>query len=136
MNVNNGYKISANEKISKKDGYYQDGGTANSEINYFLIRRASAIFAAQPTSIKLTCKLGAGSDKATLDHNVEACFVDASGNEISGTKVTVATGLTKAAKDYTVTLTYNANACGVKVTHMKETSWNARYYSIKLVVTA
>ena len=136
MNVNNGFTITSSSKVSKKTGYYQDGGTADSEINYFMVKKAAPIFASQPSSIKLTAKLGAGSAKDPLDHNVEACFVDASGDEIAATKVTVATALPKDPADFTVDLPYNANACGVKLMHMKENSWNARYYSFSLRVTA
>ncbi len=135
MSVNNGYAIST-VNGAKKTGYFQDSGAADTDVVSFLMKRTSALFDAEPSSIKLTCNLGAGSDKATLDHNVEACFVDASGNEIAATKVTVATGLTKAAKDYTVDLPYSANAYGVKVMHMKENSWNARYYTFKLTVVS
>lgn len=135
MNVNHGYTITS-ENVSKKSGYYQDGGTANTSVNYFMVKKAAPIFSAQPTSIKLTASLGAGSDKDPLDHNVEVCFVDADGNEIAATKVTVASALTKAAANYTVDIPYAANACGIKLMHMKETSWNARYYSFSLAVVA
>ena len=96
----------------------------------------TALFAAQPSSIILTANLGAGSAKNPLDNKVEAVLVDADGNEIAATKVTVATSLPKDPADIEVTIPYAANAYGLKLMHVKENSWNARYYSFTLAYAA
>ena len=117
---------------AKKTGYYQDQGSANSAENNFIVKRDTALFDAEPSQIKFTASLGAGSDKNPLDHNVEVVLVDAEGNEIAATKVTLTNKLTNAAANYNVVIPYAANACGVKLMHVKESSWNARYYSFSL----
>ena len=131
MNVTTGFDITSSS-VAKKTGYYQDGGTANESVNYFMVKGSSTLFTSEPVSIKLTVELGAGSDKDPLDHSVEACFVDSEGEEIDDTTVTVATALTKDSAIYVVNLTYSSNAYGVKLMHVKESGWNARYYSFKL----
>ena len=129
-----GYTIT-NNKTSKKDaGYYQDTGTADSDVCYFIVKGTSPLFTSEPSKITLTANLGAGSDKDPLDHNVEACLVDSEGNEIAATKVTVTSALTKDPAVYTVEIPYSADAYGVKLSHMKENSWNARYYSFSLAI--
>ena len=130
MSVTGGFEISSS--ATKKTGYYQDTGTADSAINYFMVKGASALFASAPSKITFTASLGAGSDKDPLDHNVEVCLVDSEGNDIAATKVTLTTKLTKAAATYSIELPYSADAYGVKLSHMKENSWNARYYSFNL----
>ena len=132
--VNNGFAISS-ANVSKKTGFYQDGGTANSSVNYFMVKGNSPLFDNQPSQIALTVTLGAGSNKNPLDNNVEACFVDSNGNELSSSKVTVASKLQKDPQDIVVNLPYTANAYGVKLMHVKEDSWNVRYYGFSLSAT-
>lgn len=142
-NVTAGYEIVTNLKYdgtsgtypSAKDGYYQDGGTVDTQINGITLQtkdRATALFTQVPTKVEATFSLGAGSAKDPLDHPVYACLVDADGKDIEATVVTVATALTKESKDYKVEFPVAgvATAYGVKVYHAKETSWNVRYYGI------
>ena len=97
-----------------------------------MLKGTSPLFSTEPDKIEFTARLGGGTDKADLDYDVEVCLVDASGNEINSTKTTVATGLTNDPVNYTVSVPYSASAYGVKLMHMKENGWNARYYSFKL----
>lgn len=126
-----GYSFSSN-KVTSKTGYYQDNGTADVDTGYFMLKGASPLFSMEPAEIEFTARLGGGTDKADLDYDVEVCFVDSKGKEIESTKTTVATGLTNAPDNYTVSIPYSASAYGVKLTHLKENGWNARYYSFKL----
>ena len=132
--ITNGFSITY-ENVSSQSGFWQDKGTKDSSICYFMAKSNSPLFDNQPSQITLTATLGAGSTKNPLDHNVEAVFVDSSGNEITSTKTTVATSLQKDPHDIVVNLPYNANACGLKLMHMKEDSWNVRYYSFSLSYT-
>ena len=132
MNTSAGFVITSNANISKKTGYYQDGGTVDSEVNFFMVKGASPLFATEPAAIKFTARICGGTAKDPLDHNVEACFVDSEGNEIELTKQTVTTKVTGSAKNYTINLPYSSSAYGVKIMHVKENSWNIRYYSYTL----
>lgn len=131
MSVTSGYAITS-ESVQNKTGYYQDNGTANTSLNYFRVLSTSPLFSMEPTEIKLTARLGAGSAKNPLGHNIEAVFVDSEGNEISTTKVIVATALPKDPENFVVSMSYDANAYGVKLMHLKEDGWNVRYYSFEL----
>ena len=131
MSVTSGCTITS-ESVQNKTGYYQDNGTADTSLNYFRVLSTSPLFSMEPTEIKLTARLGAGSAKNPLGHNVEAVFVDSEGNEISTTKVTVATALPKDPENFVVSMSYDANAYGVKLMHLKEDGWNVRYYSFEL----
>ena len=132
MNCTAGFDIVKNEKSTKESGYYKDGGTADSEINYFMVGKASALFSSEPASIKFTARMRGGSGKDPLGYNVEACFVDNEGSEITETKRTVTTKLTTTQTNYTISLPYSASACGVKLMHLKESGFNVYYYSFEL----
>ena len=129
--VDNGFSITKGF-VTKKTGFYQDSGTADVAINYFKVLGTSPLFTSQPSSITFTARLGSGSDKNPLSHNVEACLVDADGNEIAATKRIVTTSITAAANDYEIELPYSADAYGAKIMHMKADSHNIRYYSFSL----
>ena len=131
MSVDNASFTIESSNVSKKTGYYQDGGSVGGE-NSFTVKGSAALFAAQPSAIKFVANLGAGSDKDPLDNNVYVALVNAQGEEIAATKTLVTSKLTKAAADYTVAIPYSADAYGVKISHAKENSWNARYYSFTL----
>ena len=126
-----GYDLTS-YKVAAKSGYYQDNGTKDVDIGYFMLKGTSPLFVVEPTEITFTARLGGGTDKPDLDYDVEVCLVDIDGNEINSTKTVVATGLTVTPNDYTVSIPYSASAYGVKLTHMKENGWNARYYSFDL----
>ena len=130
--VDNGFTISSNKASWKEAGYYQDGGTADSDVNYFVVMGESPLQNPGQKVIKLTARLGAGSDKNQLDHNVEACLVDSNESEIEGTKVVVTKALTQNPASYEAVIPYSSSAYGVKLMHMKENSWNARYYSFSV----
>ena len=127
-----GFTIIKNDKCTLDGDHHKDGGTADSEVNYFVVKRASALFSAEPASIKFTARLRGGTSRPTLNNNVEACFVDSEGTEIETTKRTVTTGVTATQTNYTINLPYSSSAYGVKLMHLKETSWNIFYYSFEL----
>ena len=132
MSVTNGFSITSGV-VSDKGGYYQDGGTADVSTNYFKVYRATPLFSSQPASITFTARLGAGTSRTQLVHNVEACFVDSNGDEIASTKTTVTTSISSTATDYEVELPYSADAYGVKLMHVKTSNHNIRYYGFNLV---
>ena len=129
--VTSGFTITS-ENTTDKTGYIQDSGTTDTSVCSFVVKSESALFSSEQSAINLVARLGAGSAKNPLGHNVEACFVDADGNEIVGTKVTVATSLPKDPENFTVLIPYSPSAYGVKIMHIKENNWNARYYSFNL----
>ena len=131
MNVTDGFDIDGSS-IVKKTGYYQDGGTATTSVNSIVVTSDSPLFNFEPESIKLVALLGAGENKNPLDYPVKACLIDDEGHDINSTVVEVATGLTKAESYITVEIPYSELAYGVKLTHVKEDSWNVRYYSFEL----
>ena len=130
-----GYTYSTN-KISGKAGYVQDSGTAGETIiSMALYKTDAALFATAPVEITFSAKLGGGSVKDPLDYNIYACFVDNTGADIAGTAVTVTSKITnKDGSDFSVNMpTANAtSAYGIKIYHMKEDGWNARYYNFTL----
>ena len=131
--VSSGFEISSSSHISPKTGYYQDGGTADSEVNYFIVTSDQTLPNPGQKALKLIARLGGSEDKDPLDHNVEVCLVDSNGDEIEGTKVILATALTHEPADVDVLIPYSASAYGVKLMHVKENGWNARYYSFSLI---
>ena len=123
-------------KISGKAGYVQDSGTAGETVvSMALYKTDAALFATAPVEITLSAKLGGGSVKDPLDYNIYACFVDNTGADIEGTAVTVTSKITTTTgSDFSVNMpTANAtSAYGIKIYHMKEEGWNARYYNFTL----
>lgn len=135
-NVTTGYSITSGSVSLKSDkGYYQDGGTAGTSLNYFKVTKASPLFNSQPGQITFTAHLGAGSTKDPLENNVEVCFVDSNGNDIESTRVILTSSINNDETEYSVTVPYNANAYGVKLSHLKATGHNIRYYSFSLSVS-
>ena len=130
-----GYTYSTN-KISGKDGYVQDSGTADETIiSMALYKTDSKLFASIPVEITFSATLGGGSVKDPLAHNFYACFVDNTGADIAGSEVTVTTKITATTgSDFSVNMPVAkaADAYGIKIYHMKEDSWNGRYYSFTL----
>ena len=134
-----GYTYATN-KISGKAGYVQDSGTKDETIvSIALYHKTSKLFSTTPGQITLTAKLGGGSAKNPLDYNICACFVDNTGADISGSEVNITNKITTTTgSDISVSLpvAYSTNAYGVKIYHMKEDGWNARYYNFTLSYTA
>ena len=130
-----GYSIT-HGTVTSKTGYYQDGGSAGN-VNYFKVTRNTPLFVSEPSKITFTANLGAGSAKDPLDNNVEACLVNGDGDEISSTKVTLTSKITSSnSTEYSVDLPYNANAYGAKISHVKVSGHNIRYYSFSLSYVA
>lgn len=134
VDLTNGASVSDTDfeltiEAESKTGYYQDGSGTE---KYFVAKAETPLFVCEPTSIIFTARLGAGSAKDPLEHNVEACLVDNQGNEINSTKTVVANALPKNPENFTIELPYSANAYGFKLMHTKETNFNARYYSFSL----
>ena len=127
-----GFDITKNDNCKKDGDHHKDGGTANSEVNYFVVKRASVLFSIEPASISFSARLRGGTARDPLNNNVEACFVDSEGVEIESTKRTVTTKVTATPTNYTISLPYSSDACGVKLMHLKESEWNVYYYSFEL----
>lgn len=122
-----------NFEANKQTGYYQDGSVAVGTTRYFTVQSTSPLFACEPSSIILKATLGGGSAKDELVNNVEACLVDADGNNIESTKRAVATGISNSTgSEYSVALPYSPNAYGFKLMHAKESGYNVRFYSFSL----
>lgn len=120
---------------SAKTGYYQDSGTKDSSICTLTYKSETALWEEMPESITFNAVIGGGSAKDPITYPIEVVLLDATGNEISGTKVTITQKVTTAGGDaYAITIPNVETAYGFKVTHMKEDGWNARYYSYDLVI--
>ena len=126
-----GYTFSKSTKGESKAGYIQDSGTKDETIIFVQIKAESQIINEEPSAIIVTAHLAAGSDKDPLDYPVYAVLVDADGNNV-GDPVALATAVPKAGDDFSANLpTANyASVRGVKISHMKEDSWNVRYHSM------
>ena len=128
--VTNGFSIDVSS-ASKKTGYYQDGNSGTTSV--FTVTRESPLFIAEPAVIEFTARIGAGSNADEFDNPIQVCFIDSAGNEISSTKVDVVTSnLTTSPQNYAVSIPYSENAYGVKLTHAKESGYNARFYTFGL----
>lgn len=138
--VTEGYELfRGNQPTANSNGYYKEGGTVGETVNYIGVQTsnlASAMFASTPTSVTLTARLGAGSDKDALDNAVKACLIDADGNDIASTVTTITASVKKNATDYTVSIPVSgvSSAYGIKLYHTKESSWNVFYYGLTLVI--
>ena len=126
-------------KISGKNGFVQDSGTADESIVSMALYKTDAkLFATTPGSITFSAKLGGGSAKDPLGYNIYACFVDNTGADIADTKVIVTTKITSTTgSNFSVSMptAKAADAYGIKIYHMKESGWNARYYNFTLSYT-
>ncbi len=117
-----------------KTGYYQDGtGTAGTTEKYLQLKGSTAYWTTTPESISFTAKLGGGTTKDPLDNNVLVALLDNEGNVIEGTSTIVTTKITNTTgSEFTVSVPAVNNAYGVKISHIKETGFNVRYYSFSL----
>ncbi|MBR6931465.1 MAG: chitobiase/beta-hexosaminidase C-terminal domain-containing protein [Bacteroidales bacterium] len=117
-----------------KTGYYQDGtGTAGTTEKYLQLKGSTAYWTTTPESISFTAKLGGGTTKDPLDKNVLVALLDNEGNVIEGTSTIVTTKITNTTgSEFTVSVPAVNNAYGVKISHIKETGFNVRYYSFSL----
>lgn len=127
--VTTGYTINTN--ASKKTGYYQDVGTNGSE-TYFKVTNTSPLFASAPNTITFSANLGAGNSENNLINNVEVCLLNSNGDEIASTKQTLTASITSTTKEYTVELPYSSDAYGVKLSHIKTSGYNIRFFSFSL----
>ena len=128
-----GYNLMSNY-VLKKSGYYQDTGTYDVSECTVGAYKNTALFNYVPSKIYISAYLGSGVTKDPLDHNVEACLVDSSGNEIEGTRVTITNKITQDPLTYKALVPYNANACGAKLCHIKANGHNIRYYTFSVLV--
>ena len=133
--VTDGYSISA--QADSKSGYYQDGSGTDRYVQVMVSNTATQIIASEPSAITVTAKLGGGTAKDPLDNNVYAQFLDAEGNVLGDAvlvtnKIDVNTG-----KDYVVSMPVAnyANVRGVRISHVKESGYNVRYYAISMAYT-
>ena len=126
-----GYTYTSN-KTNDKAGYTQDSGTKDADIVHLQIKAESQIINEEPSAIIVTAHLGAGADRETLTHPVNAVLVDADGNNVGDPVVLTISIPDKNGDDFSANLpTANyANVRGVKISHMKEDGWNIRYYSM------
>ena len=133
--VTDGYSISA--QASAQTGYYQDGNGTDRYVQVMVSNTATQIIASEPSAITVTAKLGGGTAKDPLGNNVYAQFLDAEGNVLGDAvlvtnKIDVNTG-----KDYVVSMPVAdyANVRGVRISHVKESGYNVRYYAISMAYT-
>ena len=126
-----GYTYTSN-KTNDKAGYTQDSGTKDADIVHLQIKAESQIINEEPSAIIVTAHLGAGADRDELTYPVNAVLVDAEGNNVGDPVVLTNSIPDKNGADFSANLpTANyANVRGVKISHMKEDSWNIRYYSM------
>lgn len=128
-----GYTLTTN-KTSDKAGYIQDNGTKDETIVHVQISASSQIISEQPSAIIVSAKLGGGSAKNPLGYDIYAVLVDENGNAL-GSSVVLTDKITNAnGSDFSAELPINnyADVRGVKIYHMKEDGWNARYYNMSL----
>lgn len=134
--VTSGYTISANAK--KEEGYYHDGNAA--ETLYVQVMKSNtskAMISTTPGTVTVTATLGGGLVRNPLGNSVYAVWLDASGEEL-GDPVVLTNAITAAGgSSFSVNLpVVNAtSAYGVRIYHVKESSYNVRYYSISLSYT-
>lgn len=139
--ITDGYELIANGNYpgANSGGYYQDAGTAGTQVNYLILQstnRASALFTSTPTSVVLRVSLRGGSAKDPMEYPLYAYLIDANGDEISSTQIVVTSKATASFTDYEVTIPINGvtSAYGVKISHLKESSWNLRYAGMTLTI--
>ena len=115
---------------SAQTGYYQDGNGTN---RYLQILNNSAYWTSMPTSISLSARIGGGTGNKDLSNPVYVTLLDADGNEITASQTAITSHITtNTGDDYTISLPLTNNVFGVKVSHVKETGYNVRYYSFSL----
>ncbi len=133
-NISDGYSLTM-ENGSNKGDYIQDKNSSTGLDLLFTKSDNSAIFTSTPKTITLKVSVGGGSAKDPLTNKVYAYLVDSEGKNISLTetvvtsKVEVTTG-----KEYTITLPLTEIAYGIRLSHVKETSYNVRVYKVELSV--
>lgn len=131
--ITSGYTTTSSG-ASPKDGYYQDNTGTVSLTSY---NKTTPMFTSTPSKVTIKVKLGGGSANKQLADAVYAQFVDKSGNVI-GNSIEITSYITTAAGDvYTkeMNLTGITSAYGIKLTHIKESGYNVRYYNLSLNYT-
>ena len=134
--VTTGYTISA-EADPQADGYYQDGSGTKRYVQVMKSNTSTAMINTTPSTVTVTATLGGGLVRNPLGNSVYAVWLDASGEEL-GDPVVLTNAITAAGgSSFSVNLpVVNAtSAYGVRIYHVKESSYNVRYYSISLSYT-
>ncbi len=124
-------------KTSKKDTYYQDNGTAGTDVCTFTLKNSSALWTTTPQSINFTAVLGGGTVTHDLVSPVQVSLLDSSSNVVSSTTTDVTKKITTAGGDtYNISIPTCANVYGFKLTHLKEDGFNVRYFTFALSYVA
>ena len=129
------YTVTVNAE--NKTDYYQDGSdTSYPGTRYVQVKVTNSdtqIIPIAPTTITVTAILGGGSEKE-LTNSVYAVLVDKDGNAV-GDPVVISTEITsKSGSEFVANMPVAnyASVRGVKLTHVKDASYNVRYYGITL----
>ena len=133
--VTEGYAVSA--QAAAQSGYYQDGSGDTRYVQVMVKETATQIIASEPSAITVKATIGGGSAKDPLDNSVYAQFLDAE-RKVLGDPVVVTTKVeTNTGKEYVVSMPVAnyANVRGVRISHVKESGYNVRYYAISLAYT-
>ncbi len=126
-----GYTFSA--QASGQNGYYQDGSGTDRYVQVLNI--STPIFSATPSSITVTATIGGGTAGKDLSNPVYAQLLDKTGALI-GTAAVVTEHITTNTGDtysnISLSTTGITSAYGLRISHVKESGYNVRYYSFSL----
>jgi hypothetical protein len=134
--ITDGYKITRTLHKNNTDNIQDKSGSEGLDIKITKSDN-SAIFSSTPKTISLSAKVGGGSAKATLDHNLIAYLIDSSGNNLASTETIVTTKVeVPAGKVYTVTIPNVTSAYGLRIVHEKDTGYNIKLYSVSVTISS
>lgn len=116
---------------SAQTDYYQDGSGTN---RYIQILNETAYWTSTPSSISLTAKIGGGTGNTDLSNSVYAHLLNSDGSIISSTTTVITNHITTNTGDtYSdISIPVVESAYGIRISHVKESGYNVRYYSFAL----
>ena len=114
------------------NGYFIENGTNNEDTAFFYIAGGEPLFGLGSGEVEFKAKISSGNNRPELVHKVEVSLIDMGGNVIDGTTKVLTDTLSTDATVYSVKLPYSEDAYGVKMTHLKESGYTARYYGMEL----
>ena len=134
--ITTGYTLTTN--ASAAAAYYADQTPNGTNIYVGIYNSSTPIFSSTPSSITITATIGGGSGNKDLGEPILAQLLDNTGSPI-GTAATITTHVTNSGgdtySDISIPTTGITSAYGVRISHIKESGWNARYYSFSLSYT-
>lgn len=115
--------------------YYPDQSTVGNTSHLSIYHTSTAIFTSTPTSIKVTAKVGGGSDNRDLTNKVYAQLLDKDGKTL-GTAAVITGHITNGSGDtysnIDIDTTGITSAYGIRLYHVKESGYNVRFMSFSL----